>query len=531
MTGDTMGYQVSIDRGCVRICNGKHVFTIDAYCRKVEINEMALYYLDSDEARETLNELLNREEITPEEMNYLRGVSLLDYRGHKKWLERFRDRPIGKLKRAVLLSYILGSDWEGEKKRLWLIRNGYSEGELRARKIAHELLEDDTMLDTYYACACPGRKLKKGKIELKYPSDALPMVADYLNERYEIIGFVEDEEGCLQSIPLKFHHRGYDNEKGYLLLLDPWGGEIFGVSVIFEEEDIYWPWVERWGEEIFELHLLPKMKDDWFEWCWKDNKPGEAAKVWRKLNLLEAYRWHYDRIGGAWGKRYAKLLAEMLLEERMEELLGKLKRENLKEYAKTLAEMLERRPRKYILQVDGSNHLGEDGDGNPLFEIPPEGLCAWIQDENGNPTAGDRYIRLRIKRDGGVEAELQFGGEDGNPAESEGGNNRLPKCPEAAVAGSGERPLREPTPERPCQILPVLRPDVGHPPHSQDGGARERLRRRERLQGAPPPERPPLLLLPGEGARSDGPPVEGWGAEGGSRHTQGNPAEHRGGLP
>jgi hypothetical protein len=179
------------------------------------------------------------------------------------------------------------------------------------------------MMDTYYACACPGRKLKKDKIELKYPSDALPMVVDYLDKRYEIVGFSEDfkdEEGCLQSIPLKFYHRDYDNEKGYLLILDDHWSEVFAMSVIFEEEDIYWPWVERWGEEIFELHLLPNMKGDWFEWCWKDNKPGVAARVWRKQNLLEAYRWHYDHIGGAWGKRYAKLLAEMLLEERMEDI-------------------------------------------------------------------------------------------------------------------------------------------------------------------------------------------------------------------
>jgi hypothetical protein len=136
-----MGYRIRIEGG-VRISNGKHEFDIDTYYRGVKIDGMALHYMDSDEAVETLNELLNREEITPEEMNYLRGVSLLDYRGHRKWLERFKDRPIGKLKRAVLLSYILGGDGYDERKKQWLVENGYSEGELKARKIAHELLED-----------------------------------------------------------------------------------------------------------------------------------------------------------------------------------------------------------------------------------------------------------------------------------------------------------------------------------------------------------------------------------------------------
>lgn len=135
------GYRIRIDHGDVRINNGKHEFVIDTYYRKVEIDRIALYYLNSDKAVETLNELLNRE-IAPEEMNYLRGVSLLDYRRHGKWLERFKDRPIGKLKRAVLLSYILDGYDYGRKKQ-WLVENGYSEGELKARKIAHELLEEN----------------------------------------------------------------------------------------------------------------------------------------------------------------------------------------------------------------------------------------------------------------------------------------------------------------------------------------------------------------------------------------------------
>jgi hypothetical protein len=45
---------------------------------------------------------------------------------------------------------------------------------------------------------------------------------------------------------------------------------------------------------------------------------------------------------------------------------------------------------------------------NRFLEERMEGLYAWIQDENGNPTAGNHYIRLRIKRDGEVETELKF---------------------------------------------------------------------------------------------------------------------------
>jgi len=78
----------------------------------------------------------------PEEVNYLQGVDLLDPRQRGKWLLRFGELPIEKLKRAVLLSYILDKGWRREEKKQWLIKNGYSEAELRARKIAHELLEE-----------------------------------------------------------------------------------------------------------------------------------------------------------------------------------------------------------------------------------------------------------------------------------------------------------------------------------------------------------------------------------------------------
>jgi hypothetical protein len=78
----------------------------------------------------------------PEEVNYLQGVDLLDPRQRGKWLLRFGELPIEELKKAVLLSYILDKGWRREEKKQWLIRNGYSEGELRARKIAHELLEE-----------------------------------------------------------------------------------------------------------------------------------------------------------------------------------------------------------------------------------------------------------------------------------------------------------------------------------------------------------------------------------------------------
>jgi len=270
MTGGTIGYQIRIEGG-VRISNGKHEFEIDTYYRKVEIDGMALYYLNSDEAVETLNELLNREEITPEEMNYLRGVSLLDYRRHRKWLGRFKDRPIGKLKRAVLLSYILDG-YDYERKKQWLIENGYSEGELRARKIAHKLLEEKVLVGEY-----------KGR---------------------------------------KFYYNQF--------------------------------WMEIY-EELPDGRL--RKKRDFHKW--------EQLIQWRpEYNILAS---------------------------------------------------------RFINKI--------------------------------------------------------FGGKDGNPAESEGGNGGLPKCSEAAVAGSGEGPLRVPTSKRPRQILPVLRPDVGHPPHGQDGGAREHHRR------------------------------------------------------
>jgi len=59
------------------------------------------------------------------------------------------------------------------------------------------------------------------------------------------------------------------------------------------------------------------------------------------------------------------------------------------------------------LQVDVNHYTGNDSDGNPLFEIPYEGLNAWIQDEKGHPLDGKHYIRLTIRRDGEVKKELQ----------------------------------------------------------------------------------------------------------------------------
>jgi hypothetical protein len=83
---------------------------------------------------------------SPEKQNYIDGVALLDPRQRGKWLLRFGELPIGELKKAVLLSYILDGwrkDWRKEEKKQWLIKNGYSEAELKARKIAHELLGDN----------------------------------------------------------------------------------------------------------------------------------------------------------------------------------------------------------------------------------------------------------------------------------------------------------------------------------------------------------------------------------------------------
>jgi hypothetical protein len=184
-----MEYQIRIEGG-VRI-SGKHEFVIDTYYRRVEIDGMTLYYLNSDEAVETLNELLNRE-ITPEEMNYLRGVSLLDYRRHRKWLERFRDRPIGELKRAVLLSYILCSYWrEEEKKKQWLIENGYSEGELRARKIAHELLGDNDrhLLRLRLPREEAEERQNRAEIPLRCPPDGCGLPGQEVRNRRLLRGF------------------------------------------------------------------------------------------------------------------------------------------------------------------------------------------------------------------------------------------------------------------------------------------------------------------------------------------------------
>ena len=168
-------------------------------------------------------------------------------------------------------------------------------------------------MDTYCACEY-ARYTRRGKIELKYPSDGLGLIVEYLNDRYEVVGFAECEDEGEATLGLKFRGECYDNEKGYIMLMDPWGNTFFEVRVNFESDTIYWSWVERWGEEIFELHFLSRF-DEYFEWRWRDNKPGVAAKVWNKMNLLKAYREHRDRCGGAWRRRYAELLAEMLLEE------------------------------------------------------------------------------------------------------------------------------------------------------------------------------------------------------------------------
>jgi hypothetical protein len=176
-------------------------------------------------------------------------------------------------------------------------------------------------IETYYASAYPNRGLRRGKkIELKYPSDAIPMIAEYLDGRYEVYGLLENEavdetdEDRWMSEPLRFRHRDYDSRGGSITLLDDWGEAVWEVAVVCEEYGIYWPWVERWAEEIFELHLLPLLKDPYFEWTWKKNKPGTAAKVWNRRNLLRACREHADRFGGIWDKRYAKLLAAQLRE-------------------------------------------------------------------------------------------------------------------------------------------------------------------------------------------------------------------------
>lgn len=176
-------------------------------------------------------------------------------------------------------------------------------------------------IETYYASAYSVRSLRRGKkIELEYPSDAVGMIAEYLESRYEVYGLLENEavdetsEDRWTKMPLRFRHVDYDNRGGSIVLLDDWGEAVAEVAVVCEEYDIYWPWVERWAEEIFELHLLPLFEKNspYFEWMWRKNKPGTAARVWDRRNLLRAYREHADRFGGSWSERYARLLAAQL---------------------------------------------------------------------------------------------------------------------------------------------------------------------------------------------------------------------------
>jgi hypothetical protein len=188
--------------------------------------------------------------------------------------------------------------------------------------------------ESYYACGF-GRKFRSGRrIELKYPSDAVPMIAEYLDGRYEVCGLLENEtvdetdEDRWTKVPMGFRHRDYDNRTGYVQLVDDWGETVAEVAVVCEEYDIYWSWVQRWAEELFELHFLPlfehyHLEPPYFEWDWKGNKPGMAARVWSRETLLKVYRQRADCIGGTWSRRYAKLLSDFL-EEKLEQQKRKM---------------------------------------------------------------------------------------------------------------------------------------------------------------------------------------------------------------
>jgi len=163
---------------------------------------------------------------------------------------------------------------------------------------------------TYYAGVVLGVQGKR--IELDYPSDAVELITDYLDRRYRIYGLEEDEENG-EWIPLSIKHRGYDNQKGYIVFCDPWDcWEV--VTVVCEESTIREGWVPWWGEEIFELHLLPLFQENqYLRWFWRDGKPGLAAKVWNKKTLLEVYK-NLRFSSGAWQKRYNKLYNKLLSE-------------------------------------------------------------------------------------------------------------------------------------------------------------------------------------------------------------------------
>jgi hypothetical protein len=165
---------------------------------------------------------------------------------------------------------------------------------------------------TYYAGVVLG--VKGRRIELDYPSDAVEMIAEYLDRRYRIYGLEEDtENGEWVETSLSIRHRDYDSQKGYIVFCDYWDSwEV--VTVVCEESTIREGWVPWWGEEIFELHLLPLFRENpYLGWSWRDGKPGLAAKVWSKRRLLETYK-NFRFNSRAWQRRYNKLLSELVFE-------------------------------------------------------------------------------------------------------------------------------------------------------------------------------------------------------------------------
>jgi len=172
------------------------------------------------------------------------------------------------------------------------------------------------MRDWFYADGIYGKRGRK--IELDDPSDAVPMIAEYLASRYEVYEWLGSEDGGEWArMPLRFRHRDYDRETGYVMLVDCWGETVAEVLVICREYKIYWSWVEHWAEKLFEICLLPMFeRSPYFEWDWKDRKPGMAARVWSMKTLLEVYRRKAESVGGAWKRRYVKLLSDFLERKR-----------------------------------------------------------------------------------------------------------------------------------------------------------------------------------------------------------------------
>jgi len=173
------------------------------------------------------------------------------------------------------------------------------------------------MVDWYYAGGIYGKRGGR-RIELNHPSDAVPMIAEYLDDRYEVYEWLWSEDrGEWVRMPLRFGHRDYDSEKGYVRLVDCWGGTVAEVAVVCEECKIYWSWVEHWAESLFELRLLPLFeKSTFLEWDWRNGKPGAAARVWSRKTLLEVYGRKAKSVGGAWKRRYVKLLSDFLERKR-----------------------------------------------------------------------------------------------------------------------------------------------------------------------------------------------------------------------